>query len=286
MTWELLSSRRWPTNKSIGRFGITSDPHFEPHSAAKFLVDQHAVKAHNDMLPSEYRVNSLERAYQVQDVIIAEMMTNGREIAGYKVGLTTPRMQAMCGIDQPIGGAVFADVLDKSGASISLSNYGRVGLEFEICVKLGRAIGPEDGPFMRDNIAGYVSDIAPAFELIDDRNADYSNLNIFSLVADNSWNAGVVLGPWSSYSGDLSALQGVLSLNGEKIDEGSGADVLGHPLESLAWMANNLVSRGGGLNAGDLVMTGSLIPTRFPEVGQSYRFTFDALGAVELEIVA
>ncbi|MBZ0215240.1 MAG: hypothetical protein K8F25_01690, partial [Fimbriimonadaceae bacterium] len=114
---------------------MTQQP-FNPHVAARFLIDQHAVKARNDMLPPEYNVNSLERAYQVQDVIIAEMMTGGREIAGYKVGLTTARMQDMCGIDQPIGGAVFADVLDRSPARISLSDYGRVGLEFEICVRL------------------------------------------------------------------------------------------------------------------------------------------------------
>ncbi|MBZ0216513.1 MAG: fumarylacetoacetate hydrolase family protein, partial [Fimbriimonadaceae bacterium] len=99
-----------------------------------------------------------------------------------------------------------------------------------------------------------------------------------------SWNAGVVLGPWAPYDGDLSALKGILSLNGEVVDEGFGSDVLGHPFESLAWIANKLVARGGGLNAGDIVMTGSLIPTRFPEAGQSYRFDLGELGKVELEV--
>lgn len=261
-----------------------SDPRFDPQLAARTLIDQRLNKARNDMLAPSLGVNSLARAYDVQDVIVSEMKRGGRQVAGYKVGLTTKRMQEMCGLDQPIGGVVFADVLADSPARAALADYGRLGLEFEICIRLGEPVGAAEQSYDRNSISRFVSDIGPAFELIDDRNADYAALDIHSLVADNSWNAGVVLGPMAPYSGDMAELKGILYLNDEQIDEGMGADVLGHPLESLAWLANNLISRGAMLNAGDLVMTGSLIPTRFPQIGETYRFDMGGLGQVELGI--
>jgi len=261
-----------------------SETAFDPQAAAAFLIGQRHIKARNEMLPSALGVDSLQRAYDVQDAILAEMTDKGREIAGYKVGLTSPRMQEMCGLDQPVGGAVFAEVVEASPARAELSRYGRLGLEFEICVRMGAGVSGEGTPYNRDSIAGYISEVGPAFELIDDRNADYSALDIYSLIADNSWNAGVVLGPMNPFAGDPGALTGRLYLNGGQIDEGAGSDVLGHPFESVAWLANNVIERGGALKAGDLVMTGSLIPTRFPDAGETYRFAMDELGDVVLDI--
>jgi 2-keto-4-pentenoate hydratase len=128
----------------------------------------------------------------------------------------------------------------------------------------------------------------PAFELADDRNADYAALpqQVLALVADNAWNEGVVLGePRHDWQGlDLAALRGVATLNGEPVGEGRGGDALGHPLEALAWVANHLAARGRSLRRGDIVITGSLVTSKFPRAGDRLEFSVDALGEVALSV--
>jgi len=83
---------------------------------------------------------------------------------------------------------------------------------------------------------------------------------------------------------DLQALRGVATIDGRRIGEGRGADVMGHPFEALAWIANNLASRGLGLWRSDVVITGSLITTKFPKPGQTVRFDAGELESVELRV--
>jgi 2-keto-4-pentenoate hydratase len=128
----------------------------------------------------------------------------------------------------------------------------------------------------------------PAFELADDRNADYSRLpaNVTMMIADNAWNEGAVLGaPVREWRGiDLAALRGVASVNGKNVGSGHGRDVMGHPLDALTWLANHLAARGLGLWRGDAVITGSLVTSKYPNAGDRLRFETGALGAVELHI--
>ena len=87
---------------------------------------------------------------------------------------------------------------------------------------------------------------------------------------------------WRTNWPDLAAARGSVELNGEKLDEGNGRDVLGHPFEPLRWLANHLSSQGETLHAGEIVSTGSLVTTRFPKPGEQYRFTVEGVGAVEV----
>ena len=95
-----------------------------------------------------------------------------------------------------------------------------------------------------------VDGVCAAMELVDDRHADYANLDAISLVADNSWNAGAVLGDFVETIDDLADLCGTVRLNGVEIDRGYGRDVLGHPLVPLTWLANHLAGSGRALRAG------------------------------------
>ena len=83
---------------------------------------------------------------------------------------------------------------------------------------------------------------------------------------------------------DLAALRCVASINGAVVGEGHGRDVMGHPLDALAWVANNLAARGLGLWRGDVVITGSLVTSKFPKAGDLVRFEAGSLGAVELYV--
>jgi 2-keto-4-pentenoate hydratase len=223
----------------------------------------------------------LAAAYQVQKMFLGEVIGADR-IAGYKIGLTSQRMQAMCGIDHPISGAVLSGRVMKSGAKIAIADYHHLGLEFEICARLGRDLEPRKRPYTRDDAGTAVDAVCAAIELVDDRHADYAVLDCKSLVADNSWNAGVVLGTFVEPPSALDEVIGVAYQDDVEIGRGRGADALGHPYEPLAWLANHLAAHGEGLRKGDIVMTGSIVTTRFPLAAFSYRFDVDRLGSVEV----
>ena len=104
------------------------------------------------------------------------------------------------------------------------------------------------------------------------------------LIADNAWNAGVVLGEFMKSWGDLESACGVMRVNGQEADRGYGRDALGHPFVPLTWLANHLAASGGGLKAGDIVMTGSIVPTRFPKEAGAYHFDLSGVGSVELSV--
>jgi 2-oxo-3-hexenedioate decarboxylase/2-keto-4-pentenoate hydratase len=137
-------------------------------------------------------------------------------------------------------------------------------------------------------VADAVEAAMASLELIDDREADYSKLPTLALtcLADNAWNAGIVLGQpvtdWRKV--DLARARGVLTVNGEVVGEGRGSDVMGHPLEALVWLANMLAKRGKGLTKGMIVMTGSMIATQFLEPGDWASLSVDGLGEVRLTV--
>ena len=132
-----------------------------------------------------------------------------------------------------------------------------------------------------------VDAIAAAFEIIDDRDADYAHLEASSIAAENSWNAGIVLGDATSAAafGDLRGLQGQLLVNGESVATGTSNDVMNGPLWVLAWVARFAQAAGQPLQPGHWIMTGSIIPTKFAVAGDTYSFQLGPLPAVNVAII-
>jgi 2-keto-4-pentenoate hydratase len=253
--------------------------------AAEMLIDEHARRVQFRPFASEFEITDTKAAYGVQREYVRLQMNDRRTGAkGYKVGLTSVRMQAMCRIDSPIAGVVLEDLVRETGASLARSDYGRLGLEFEIAVRLGRDLGRSGGSVSILEVSEAVDAVCPAIEIVDDRDCDYRTLDVLSLIADNSWNAGIVLGAFEHAWPDLAAIEGVVFMDGAEADRGLGSDVLGHPYQSVAWLAGHLADAGGGLRAGDIVMTGSLVTTKFPTAPCSYPFELRGLGSVGLSI--
>jgi 2-keto-4-pentenoate hydratase len=252
--------------------------------AARTLMDEHARGVKFWRFAPTLGVDTLDRAYALQDEYVRLQKTaRGVSAIGYKIGLTSPRMQEMCGIDQPISGVVLSDRRHASGATLNRARYGRLGLEFEIAVLMGRDIENVEGLDIAQ-VGAAVEGICPAFEVVDDRDCDYVDLEVFSLIADNAWNAGVVLGSFRRSTLDLAAIEGVVSVDKKIVDKGYGRDVLGHPFYSVAWLAQRLSAAGDKLRAGEIVMTGNLVTTKFPTAPCEYRFEVAGLGAVEVTI--
>ena len=229
----------------------------------------------------------LPLAYGVQHQFVALQQDEGAgECAGFKIGLTNPAMQRMCGVDQAVAGQILTDRIYYSPWQMALSSFIRLGIESELAVRLSKPLPalPEDGDTAA--LIDCVDAIATCFELIEDRHADYSALDACSIVAENSWNRGVVLGRTIviSPSDRLSALAGTLYVNDVAVAQGSSADVMGGPREVLAWLGRVAPSLGYRTEPGQWIASGAIIPTRFPNPGEVFRFELADLPPVTLSL--
>ena len=250
---------------------------------ARALAERHARREVFTSIFEEGEPADVPLAYQVQERFVASL---GGAPVGYKVGLTTERMQRMCGVNEPISGVVLASRVLRSPARVKTADYVRLGVESEMAVRIAQGAGRTGLELQELPLHHLIDQVCAAFELVEDSGADYAKLSAASIVADNSWNAGLVLGPPIPVGGlaHLRGRRGVLKLNGEAVNEGVSDEVLGDPLNAVHWLASHLRRRGGALHPGQWVSTGAIVPTRFVAAGEAYRFEIDGLAPVELEI--
>lgn len=252
--------------------------------AAETLLAEHQANTRFRTLVAPDGPATITDAYDIQDRYVALLRGRLGDAIGYKVGLTSATMQQFCGIDHPIAGVVLASRVHRSGASVRRADHGRLGLEFEVAVRVKSDVPVIGKPWTAEAIAPHIDGVGAAIELVDDRSADYGSLDVRSLVADNSWNAGIVLSEFLTGWPDLPDALGRASKDGAVFGEGYGRDILGHPFNSAAWLATQLNSRGQSLKAGEIVMTGSVMKTVFPEGAANYRFDLSGIGVVEVGV--
>jgi 2-keto-4-pentenoate hydratase len=252
--------------------------------AAQSLLAAHKANIQFTSLGPPDKPATISDAYDIQDRYVALLRGEHGDAVGYKVGLTSAAMQKFCGIDHPIAGVVLASRVVRSGATVRRADYGRLGLEFEIAVRVKSDVPLTGVPCTAEMVAPHIDGVCAAIEIVDDRRADYANLDVLSLVADNSWNGGIVLSEFLAEWPDLERVLGRATKDQVAIGEGHGRDILGHPFNSVAWLATQLNSRGVGLKAGQIVMTGAVMKTVFPDADASYRFDLEGIGPVEVQV--
>jgi 2-keto-4-pentenoate hydratase len=184
------------------------------------------------------------------------------------------------GIDHPCGGTIFEKTVHASPAHLRLADYQHVVIECELAVRLARDLPAAAAPYTAKSVAPAVGAVMPAFELIEDRNADYKQTSALSIIADNCWNAGIVLGAPVAYdpARSLAGVPGRLAINNSRTHEGRTED----PLDTLAWIANLAAGQDRPLAAGMVVITGSVIPTLPIAPGDRFVFSLEGLGSVEV----
>jgi 2-keto-4-pentenoate hydratase len=259
------------------------------HHASRFLFEEHRARKPFRPTPETYTPRTVDEAYATQETFHGLMAEMHGPVAGYKIALTTPVMQQMVGFQTPIAGAIFTRTIHRSPVTLRRADYVRLGIECEIAVQIGTNLPAAQAPYSRDQVSDAIGAVMAAFEVVDDRGADYARLaaHVFTLIADNAWNAGIVLGApvpdWSTI--DLATARGVMVINDAVVGQGYGRDVMGHPLEALVWLVNMLATRGKSLTPGMIVMTGSIVATKFVHPGDTARLAVDGLGEVRLNVV-
>lgn len=253
---------------------------------AREIYRQHEARERFESFTSADSPRDMGEAYAAQFRLHDLHAEKGRgAIGGRKIALASKTQQELCGVDEPIVGGIFAKEIFHGPTTLNHADFHGLGLEFELAMVMAEDISPGAGPFDAQTIRSKVAALHPAFEMIIDRGADYEKLNALSMAADNAWSGGVVLGP---------ALEG---WRGENVDEWRGAlywndeapvDArLGDadPFGSLAWMANIVTGAGRRLAKGDVVITGSVIRTRYPQPGDKARYRIADQAEAVIEII-
>lgn len=253
--------------------------------AAIMIAETRAAVGRLSPLPAGLAPQDEAEAYAVQDRLRLHLAGRGLGgLAGFKIGCTTQVMQTYLGIDHPCAGGMSSGRIYASGARFPVAAFVRPGVECEIAVELARDLAPGGAPFDRAGLTDAIAAVFAAVEIVDDRYDNWREMELATLVADDFFHAALVLGPriadWRSI--DLAAVRGILRVDGVEIGRGVGADILGHPLDALAWLANHRAARGLGLRAGDLISLGSVTQTCWLSPGQSADIEIAGLGAVSL----
>ncbi len=253
---------------------------------ADALHRQHEARERFRPLAGDLAIADLDAAYDVQRALIERWRSAGRgAVAGYKIALTSKAVQELCGVPHPLVGAIFDSTVRHAPATVNRQDFVRVGLEFELCFRLARDLPGIAEGYTAETVRDAVDIAVPAFELVEDRDADYAHLDAVSLAADNAWSGGIVLG---EADGDWHGLDLVttpvrLDYGGEIETAVTGA-AMGNPLTALAWVADLLADQGRPLEAGHWIMTGSTLKTRFPEPGDRAVYTVEGLGRVQIDM--
>jgi 2-keto-4-pentenoate hydratase len=234
-------------------------------------------------LPPPERPMDEAAAYDIQDLVHRTLMkSGGGKPVGYKIGCTTRVMQQMLGIPNPCAGGILSANVYHERAILLHKNYRRPGVECEMAVLIGNDLDAREAPFSVASIEGHVEAVMAAIEIVDDRYDDYRQIGTPTLIADDFFHAGCVLGPvcthWRQL--DLEKIVGRTVINGTLKGEGTGADVLGHPFAAVAWLASHLAQRGASLRRNDFVLTGSVVETRWVNCGDKVVISMDELGEV------
>ena len=220
-------------------------------------------------------------AYSIQRANIEHRLDEGASIRGHKVGLSSRAMQEMMGVHEPDYGHLLDDMFVFEGDRVTVDDLIQPRVEIEIAFVLGAAL-PTRGCNAADVIRA-TDFVLPAIEIIDSRIADWQ-IGIVDTIADNASSARVVLGgnPIRLEDVDVRGIGASLQLDGEIVETGTAAAVLGNPITSVAWLAQTIGRFDVSLEPGHVVLPGSCTRAVAVHTGQAVRADFDRLGSVDV----
>ncbi len=235
-------------------------------------------------LPPAQKPESVDDGYAIQNQLVAQL---GKAV-GWKVGATNDAVQEMLGLTEPFSGRVLVTSAFDSPADLDTNNYFMRGLEVEFAFRTAATLSSADGPFDESTVAAAVGAVHPAIEVIDSCFESWTTVGAPSLIADNGSHGALVLGRGESNWGgwDIGAAAVSITIGTERISDGHGRNALGHPLNSLVWLANDLARRGRDLPAGSIVTTGSCCSAlAWAQAGDSAEAQIDGLQPVVINFV-
>ncbi|KHF37842.1 2-keto-4-pentenoate hydratase [Halalkalibacter okhensis] len=224
---------------------------------------------------------TVQDAYAVQLEIIKQKVAQGQTIVGKKIGLTSIAMQKLLGVDEPDYGHLLDGMVVENGTELSYSEVMQPKVEGEVAFVLKKDLkGPNVTALDVIQATDY---ILPSLEIVDSRVKDWK-IKLPDTIADNASSSHYVLGgrPVNIDKVDLSQIGMVLIKNGEIVNTGVGAAVMGHPANCVAWLANKLSEFDITLKAGEVILSGALSAAVDAEPGDVFTAKIAHLGEVSV----
>ena len=245
------------------------------------------IKSHQvGSIPPDETPETVEEGYRVQKALHDFLHDSGQgKLVGWKIGATSQAMRDYLGVNTPAYGRVMSSNLFESGVTLSATEFCNLGIECEIAFRIGKNF--DGNGYTRNTVSNLIETFIPAIEIVENRYDDFLKVGTPTLIADDFFHKACVLGSeisdWQSL--DLAALVGTVWLNGKQISEGRGSEIMGDPLEAVAWLANTLNKHNHCLEAGQIIMTGSITPVAWLDhLHRRVGVEFDGIGDVTLEL--
>ena len=255
------------------------------YPATDFLLEKRFYKEVVENIPDGIYPESEQIAYDVQNQIVSHLtFHNQSSICGYKLACTNDAAKRALGVSGPFSGCMLSHSTYSSGKSLVADDFVLRIVEQEFAFLLGEDIPNTDIPYTADTIIPFIGALVPAIEVVDHRYRDFTKVGKGALIADNAIHGASILGPrvsdWQHL--DLSQYPTQLFVNDALFSEGSSSNVLGSPLNALAWITNHLQSQGIKLTAGKFITTGVVCDIYPARKGDQIRADFGELGSTSL----
>lgn len=225
---------------------------------------------------------TVAEAYEVQKLSVDRRLVRGERRIGVKMGLTSRAKMQQVGVDEAAWGRLTDAMLVEEGSALSRAKYVHPRVEPEIAFLMK---APLSGRVTGAAALAAVEAIAPAMEIIDSRFENFK-FALEDVVADNTSSSGLVIGSWHDPRSDFSNLGVILEIDGQVVQVGSTAAILGHPLRSLVAAARLVAEAGEQIEAGSIVMAGGITAAPNLAIGQTVRATVQDLGSIMFQVEA
>jgi 2-keto-4-pentenoate hydratase len=250
-------------------------------AAADFLADLRRQPRIVDDIPAQIRPSTLADGYRVQEALIDRLLPPGSRRVGFKVACTNRIAQEALAVDRPLFGRLLAHAVHADGAMLRAGEFTRRVVESEFAFRIGRDVPRRPGGHTLPSVADCIDAVIPAIEIVDHRFVSWT-VGAPQIAADNAihgcWVRGDALSSWRHL--DLAASTVRVHRNGVLTGTGSGAAVLGNPLEVMRFLADELPRYGLDLRAGDVVTTGVTTDVFEAAAGDEIVADFDGVGTV------
>jgi 2-keto-4-pentenoate hydratase len=257
---------------------------FDPIPAARALQRKRLDRELLTKLPDAIAPRSEAEGAAVQAALAG--MVGAAPPGGFKIGATGRRMQQYLGIAAPVAGFMRAQDIHHGHADLRFADFIKPGVECEVAVRLANDLPP--GPCSMQQALAAVGDFFAGIEIVENRYGDLRDLGTVTLLADQMYHCAAVIADrhdidWRGLN--IGALRGRISLDDGTADEGVTSDLLGHPLNGLAWLANSAEATAfGGLKAGQVIMLGSVTPPIWLTGPASVTVSFEGLPPVTVRL--
>jgi 2-oxo-hept-3-ene-1,7-dioate hydratase len=256
-------------------------------AAAEALFQAELTGRQTGLLSLAYPGMTMDDAYAVQKALIARRAETGRQVIGWKIGLTSKAMQAALQIDIPDSGVLTDDMLFADGAQIPKGRFIQPRVEAEIAFVMKAPLA--GASVTRADVVAATDFVAPALEILDTRvmrvdPASGKARGIVDTISDNAANAGIVMGEQRHAvdAFDLRWIGAILTCNDEVEETGLGAGVLNDPVQAVVWLAQRMALYDQRIEAGQVILSGSFIrPVECPS-GSDITADFGAFGTVSV----